>query len=46
MRLGLSYIAANIFQYNYSDGAVLGLRGPNGDIYRLLAAFFRGRVEI
>jgi TonB-dependent receptor len=32
-RLGLSYNAANIFQYNYSDGAPLGLHGPNGDVY-------------
>jgi TonB-dependent receptor len=33
VRLGLSYNAANIFQYNYSDGAPLGIRGPNGDVY-------------
>jgi len=32
-RLGLSYNAANIFAYNYSDGADLGLKGPNGDLY-------------
>jgi TonB-dependent receptor len=32
-RLGLSYNAANIFSYNYSDGAPLGLHGPNGDTY-------------
>jgi len=40
-RLGLSYNAANIFQYNYSnlnsDGTPnpqpLGLKGPNGDVY-------------
>jgi len=32
-RLGLSYNAANIFQYNYTDGADLGLKGPNGDVY-------------
>jgi len=32
-RLGLSYNAANIFQYNYSDGAPLGIHGPNGDVY-------------
>ena len=32
-RLGLSYNAANIFQYNYSDGADLGIKGPNGDVY-------------
>ena len=40
-RLGLSYNAANIFQYNYSnlnsDGTAnpqpLGIKGPNGDVY-------------
>jgi TonB-dependent receptor len=32
-RLGLSFNAANIFSYNYSDGAPLGLHGPNGDVY-------------
>jgi hypothetical protein len=32
MRLGVSYNAANIFQYNYSDGTALGLKGP-GYIY-------------
>jgi hypothetical protein len=40
-RLGLSYNAANIFQYNYSnlnsDGSSnpqpLGIKGPNGDVY-------------
>jgi hypothetical protein len=32
-RLGLSYNAANIFSYGYSDGAPLGLHGPNGDTY-------------
>jgi TonB-dependent receptor len=40
-RLGLSYNAANIFQYNYtnlnSDGTPnpqpLGIKGPNGDVY-------------
>ena len=32
-RLGLSYNSANIFQYNYSDGADLGIKGPNGDVY-------------
>ena len=32
-RLGLSYNAANIFQYNYSDNADLGIKGPNGDVY-------------
>jgi TonB-dependent receptor len=33
LRVGLSYNDANIFAYNYSDGAPLGLRGPNGDQY-------------
>ncbi len=33
MRVGLSYNAANIFGYQYQDGAALGLRGPNGDQY-------------
>jgi hypothetical protein len=33
MRVGLSYNQANIFAYNYSDGAPLGLRGPLGDLY-------------
>ena len=32
-RLGLSYNSANIFAYNYTDGADLGIKGPNGDIY-------------
>jgi TonB-dependent receptor len=42
-RLGLSYNAANIFQYNYSDlnsdgtpvqpPVPLGTKGPNGDVY-------------
>jgi len=32
-RLGLSYNGANIFQYNYQDGAPLGIKGPNGDVY-------------
>ncbi len=32
-RLGLSYNAANIFSYAYSDGAPLGKTGPNGDTY-------------
>jgi len=32
-RLGLSYNAANIFEYNYSDNADLGIKGPNGDVY-------------
>lgn len=33
LRVGLSYNDANIFQYNYQDGAPLGLKGPNGDVY-------------
>ena len=32
-RLGISHNDANIFQYNYSDGALLGKQGPNGDVY-------------
>ena len=32
LRVGLSYNAANIYQY-YTDGAPLGLKGPNGDVY-------------
>jgi TonB-dependent receptor len=32
-RVGLSYNQANIFSYNYKDGAPLGLTGPNGDTY-------------
>ncbi len=33
LRVGVAYNAANIFFYNYSDGAPLGLKGPNGDDY-------------
>ena len=33
VRVGLTYNSANIFFYNYSDGAPLGLKGPNGDNY-------------
>ena len=33
LRVGLSYNQANIFSYSYSDGAPLGLKGPNGDNY-------------
>jgi TonB-dependent receptor len=43
VRLGLSYNAANIFAYNYSDanagafdptsGSGGGIKGPNGDVY-------------
>lgn len=33
LRVGLSFNGANIYQYNYSDGADLGVKGPNGDIY-------------
>ncbi|HKR31465.1 MAG TPA: TonB-dependent receptor [Terriglobales bacterium] len=33
MRVGVSYNAANIFSYNFTDGAALGKKGPNGDQY-------------
>jgi TonB-dependent receptor len=33
VRMGLSYNQANVFQYNYQDGAPLGTTGPNGDVY-------------
>ena len=33
VRMGLSYNGANIFAYQYQDGAPLGLKGPNGDNY-------------
>ncbi len=33
LRVGLSYNDTNIFFYNYSDGADLGKKGPNGDNY-------------
>jgi len=33
VRVGLSYNGANIFAYNYQNGAPLGLAGPNGDNY-------------
>jgi TonB-dependent receptor len=33
MRVGLTYNAANIFGYNYTDGAPMGIKGPNGDNY-------------
>jgi TonB-dependent receptor len=33
MRVGLSYNQANIFAYQFSDGAALGLKGPLGDQY-------------
>ncbi|HWC15989.1 MAG TPA: TonB-dependent receptor, partial [Terriglobales bacterium] len=33
MRVGVSYNAANIFSYNFVDGAALGKTGPNGDQY-------------
>jgi TonB-dependent receptor len=32
-RMGLSHNDANIFAYNFSDGAPGGIRGPNGDVY-------------
>ena len=33
VRVGLTYNSANIFFYNYTDGAPLGIKGPNGDDY-------------
>jgi TonB-dependent receptor len=33
IRVGLAYNQANIFSYQYSDGAPLGASGPNGDQY-------------
>jgi TonB-dependent receptor len=33
MRVGLSYNGANIFAYQYQDGALLGKTGPLGDNY-------------
>jgi TonB-dependent receptor len=33
IRVGLTYNSANIFGYNYTDGAPLGIKGPNGDNY-------------
>jgi TonB-dependent receptor len=33
MRVGIAYNQANIFSYQYSDGAPLGLKGPSGDQY-------------
>ena len=33
IRVGMTYNSANIFQYNYQDGAPLGIKGPEGDIY-------------
>ena len=33
VRMGLSYNAANIYAYQYQDGAPLGLKGPDGDNY-------------
>ena len=33
MRVGISYNDANIFSYNFTDGAALGKNGPNGDQY-------------
>ena len=32
-RVGLTHNDAYIYQYNFTDGADLGLRGPNGDVY-------------
>ena len=33
LRVGLAYNDANIFAYGYTDGADLGIKGPNGDQY-------------
>ena len=33
VRVGLSYNDANIFFYNYTNGADGGITGPNGDNY-------------
>jgi hypothetical protein len=33
MRLGVTHNDANIFAYNYQDGADGGIKGPNGDLY-------------
>jgi TonB-dependent receptor len=32
-RLGLTHNDRNIFAYNFQDGADLGIKGPNGDVY-------------
>jgi TonB-dependent receptor len=32
-RVGLTHNDANIFAYNFSDGADGGIKGPNGDVY-------------
>jgi len=32
-RMGLTHNDANIFLYNFSDGAPGGMKGPNGDVY-------------
>ncbi len=32
-RLGLTHNDRNIFFYNFQDGADLGIKGPNGDVY-------------
>ncbi|MBV9223111.1 MAG: hypothetical protein JOY85_03730 [Acidobacteriaceae bacterium] len=31
--MGIAYNQGNIFSYQYSDGAPLGVTGPNGDQY-------------
>ncbi len=33
LRVGIAYNQANIFSYQYSDSAPLGVKGPNGDQY-------------
>jgi len=32
-RLGLTHNDRSIFFYNFQDGADLGIKGPNGDVY-------------
>jgi TonB-dependent receptor len=33
LRVGMAYNGPNIFQYQYTDGAAGGLKGPSGDVY-------------
>ena len=33
VRVGITHNGPYIFQYNYADGAPLGPKGPNGDVY-------------
>jgi TonB-dependent receptor len=48
IRVGMSYNQANIFQYNYQDGAPLGLAGPNGDqyLYSHFQVDAQGRIRL